>query len=112
MTSTHHVSRASVWSCLVVLAIPTAGFAQRGAIGGLLTNPPVVGVPLSAIATTTVRQTLKDGSRVERTGIARYYRDRMGRVRVEQTFRGNQALNSADGGVRITIYARPSHPNG
>ena len=101
-------------------------FAQRGACGknrkdaqtthigsadviaGPLTDPPVLGVPLSAMATTTVRQTLKDGSRVERTGIARYYRDRMGRVRVEQTFRGNQALNSADGGVRITIQSDPS----
>lgn len=62
----------------------------------------------SADATTTVRVVLTDGTRIERVGRARYYRDRIGRVRVEQAIIGLEALNqAADGQTRITIYPDP-----
>jgi hypothetical protein len=65
----------------------------------------VLDAPFSADATTTVRQTLPDGTRVERTGIARYYRDRGGRVRIEHFIAGLDPLNSAPKGQVKTIIA-------
>ena len=65
--------------------------------------------PLSADATTTVQQTLGDGTRIERRGTARYYRDGAGPVRVEQTITGLEALSpSVEGQVRITIQPKPA----
>jgi hypothetical protein len=73
---------------------------------------PVVNAPFSADATTTVRQVLGDGTRIERVGRARYYRDRVGRVRVEQMIMGLETLSPAsDGQVRITIYPDPAKGN-
>jgi hypothetical protein len=107
MILTQQISRLLISLCLVP-AISTPAFAQRNAIGGPLTGLPVLGAPFSAEATTTVRQTLGDGGRIERTGTARYYRDREGRVRVEQTILGLEALNpAANGQVRITIQPEP-----
>jgi hypothetical protein len=65
-----------------------AGFAQeplRKEAGGPLAGPPVFDAPFSADATTTFRQTRKDGTVIEWTTKARYYRDGAGRVRVDQT---------------------------
>jgi hypothetical protein len=65
--------------------------------------------PLSADATTTVQQTLGDGTRIERRGTARYYRDGAGRVRVEQMIIGLEALRpTPEGQVRITIQPDPA----
>jgi hypothetical protein len=64
----------------------------------VLTGSPVLDAPFSADATTMVRHTLGDGTRIERIARARYYRDSLGRVRVEQTIIGLEALNlAADG---------------
>ncbi len=94
--------------CLV-FSIRTEVLAQPQVVGGPLTGPPVLNAPFSADATTTVRQTLSDGTRIERTGIARYYRDRQGRVRVDQTILGLGVLNpAAEGQVIITIHPDPS----
>lgn len=94
------VSRVGVCLCLAA-AMPAAGFAQHEEAGGPLTGPPVLDAPFSADATTTVQQTLGDGARTERRATARYYRDRAGRVRVEQMI----APKPASGGqVRITIH--------
>ena len=49
-------------------------------IGGPLTGPSVLGAPFSADATTTVRATLSDGTRLDQTTTDRYYRDSAGRV--------------------------------
>jgi hypothetical protein len=76
--------------------------------GGPL-GPPVANAPFSADATTTVLQVLADGTRIERTAKARYFRDRIGRVRVEQMIMGLDALNpAAEGQVRITISPDPA----
>jgi hypothetical protein len=78
-------------------------------MGGPL-GPPVANAPFSAEAITTVQQVLADGTRLQRTGKARYFRDRVGRVRVEQAIMGLDSLNpAAEGQVRITIYPDPSN---
>lgn len=60
-----------------------------------LAGPVVSGAPFSADATTTVVQTLGDGTRIEQKSIAKYYRDGTGRVRREQTVLGLENLNAA-----------------
>jgi hypothetical protein len=90
--------------CLAA-TVPAAGLAQHETIGGPLTGPPILDAPFSAEATTTLQQTLGDGTRIERRATARYYRDRIGRVRVEQAIIGLEALNpAAEGQARITIH--------
>lgn len=104
-----NLSLAGVYLCLCV-AGPTVALAQAPPepMGGPL-GPPVANAPFSADATTTVRQVLGDGTRIERIGRARYYRDRSGRVRVEQTIMGLEGLNpAAEGQTRITIYPDPA----
>ena len=77
-------------------------------MGGPL-GPPVASAPFSGDATTTVLQVLADGTRIQRVGKARYFRDRIGRVRVEQTIMGLERIHPGpDGQVRITIYPNPS----
>jgi hypothetical protein len=108
MRTIHGVAVACLlW--LAAIASLTAG--QQPLMGGPLTGPAVLDAPFSADATTTVRQTLPDGTRVERTGIARYYRDRAGRVRIEHLIVGLDPLNSAPKGQVRTIIA-PDPKNG
>jgi hypothetical protein len=80
--------------CLCLVAgIPRAGVSQEGILAelvcGPLTGRPTLDAPFSADAITTIRQTLGDGSPIERSAMARYYRDRAGRVRIEQVISGN-----------------------
>lgn len=105
MRATQQLSRLGVCLCLAA-AIPAVGIAQRQAVGGPLTGPPVLDVPFSADATTTVVQTHADGRQIERTSSARYYRDGAGRVRVEQLI--NDARNPSAHQVRITIQPDPA----
>jgi hypothetical protein len=56
---------------------------------GPFSYEPVTGRPFSARATTTITHT-EDGRPHERVGIARYYRDSDGRVRVEYDVPGDQ----------------------
>jgi hypothetical protein len=103
------LSLAGVSLCLF-LASPNALLAQAPPepMGGPL-GPPVTNAPFSADATTTVRQVLADGTRIERVARARFYRDRVGRVRVEQVILGLEALSPAvDGQTRITILPDPT----
>ena len=99
--------------CLgLAVAVPTATQAQQNSspqdIGNPLTGPSVRSAPFSAEATTTVQQTLRDGTRIDRTSSARYYRDSAGRVRVEQPIIGVESLNAAaEKHVRITIDTTP-----
>lgn len=75
--------------CLVicVAAIPIVIFGQEAApvgdIGGPLTGPGIPDAPFTADATTTFRGTLGDGTRLDLRSTARYYRDSLGRARVE-----------------------------
>jgi hypothetical protein len=92
------------------------------ATGNPLTGPSVRGAPFTADATTVVRWTLRDGTRIDRTSSARYYRDGLGRVRVEQPVKNDESLNQAisrwscrdlqvrrggEAHVRITIAPTP-----
>jgi len=60
-----------------------------------LAGPVVSSAPFSADATTSVVQTLGDGTRIEQKSTAKYYRDGSGRVRREQTVLGLENLNAA-----------------
>src|SRR5688572_12363058 len=53
-----------------------------------LSGPVVTNAPFSADAVTTITQVLMDGTRIEQTTTARFYRDSAGRVRSEQTVLG------------------------
>jgi hypothetical protein len=67
----------------------------------------VANAPFSADATTTVRQTLGDGTRIEQVARARYYRDVEGRVRVEQSIIGLEELDpDTKSQVRITVWPK------
>jgi hypothetical protein len=107
MSVMSQLSRVGVCLSLAAL-IPTTAVAQREVAGGPLSGPPVLDAPFSAVATTTVRGTLSDGSCIDQSGIARYHRDRAGRVRVEQTAVGPDQTIAAPGGqVRITVHTDP-----
>ncbi len=102
-----HISLAAL--CLgFALALPLVAQAQKNSstedIGNPLTGPVVRGAPFSAEATTTVHETLRDGTRIDRTTTARYYRDGTGRVRVEQPIvRSTSPNRAAEKQVRITM---------
>ena len=92
---------------VVVFGVLVAGgplAAQRGARTGgpapaagmgadPMAGPLVTGAPFSADATTTVTQTLGDGTRIEQRANAKFYRDGAGRVRRDLTIIGLDALN-------------------
>lgn len=73
----------------------------------VLTGPVVTDAPFSADATTTVTQTLGDGTRIEQSTTAKFFRDRIGRVRREQTILGLGALNNGGNAQTITIDPDP-----
>jgi hypothetical protein len=75
----------------------------------VLAGPVVTDAPFSADATTTVTQILGDGTRIEQTTNARFYRDRAGRVRREQTILG---LGALAGGTMQTITIDPDPGDG
>ena len=76
-----------------------------GAMGVLVTSalsaqgqevqpePIVKGAPYSGEGITTVKFTMFDGTKMERTVTAKFYRDSQGRVRREQTVLGLEALD-------------------
>jgi hypothetical protein len=122
--------RAWVWMCLAL--VPPAAAAQgRQTTPGdperireferlaavtarataftsdVLAGPVVTDAPFSADATTTVTQVLGDGTRIEQTTNARFFRDRAGRVRREQTILGLGALNAGGNMQTITIDPDP-----
>ena len=110
MTPVRRVTRLACCLSLAVV-VPTATLGRQDAspqdIGGPFTGPSVPDAPFSAEATTTVRETLHDGTRIDQRSTARYYRDRVGRVRVEQTIIDLQGVNlAADKHVRITIQPK------
>ena len=65
-------------------------------------EPIVKGAPYSGEGLTTVKLTMFDGTRMERTVTARFYRDSEGRVRREQTVLGLEALDP-NKDVRATV---------
>jgi hypothetical protein len=63
----------------------------------------VRGAPYSGEATTTVSQTLADGTRIERNTVTRLYRDSEGRVRREQTVLGLGPLSGPPGDTQPVV---------
>ena len=94
-------------------AVAATAFGQVNlpdeSIGGPLTGPLVLGAPFSADATTTVRATLGDGTRLDQTTTARYYRDSAGRVRVERPMGGQPTPSTmSERHLRTIIDPDPS----
>lgn len=122
--------RVCVWVCLAV-SVPGWAAGQgrqanpdaarelerinalgiRGATSDVLAGPVVTDAPFSADATTTVTQVLGDGTRIEQTTTAKFFRDRTGRVRREQTILGLGALNAGGNMQTITIDPDPGDGN-
>src|SRR6187431_1926674 len=65
-------------------------------------EPVVKGAPYSGEGITTVKLTMFDGTKMERTVTARFFRDSQGRVRREQTVLGLEALDPQKD-VRATV---------
>lgn len=84
--------------------------AQRVSPADVLNGEVVTEAPFSAEAITTVTQVLGDGTRIEQTTSARFFRDRAGRVRREQTIIGLGAVNG--GGNAETIIVDPDPGDG
>lgn len=111
MRTTQVVRTVCVGLCLAV-TVPIVGFGQRQdparQSGGPLTGPPVLDAPFWADAITTVRLTLPDGSRLEQSTTARYYRDRTGRGRVELMMDGLKAPSTtAERHIRTIVSPAP-----
>ena len=120
-------------ACLLVLTVSVPAGAQQdeqrrvrlaaqdqlgGLIGGLnglaasLNERVIANAPFSADATTTVTQTLGDGTKIEQRTTAKWYRDSTGRVRREQTVIGLDRLNpSAQPQTTITFDSVPGDPS-
>jgi hypothetical protein len=69
-------------------------------------GPIVPGAPYSGEGVTTVTQTLGDGTRIERTVKAHFYRDSEGRMRREQTILGLGALGESQSITIVDPVAR------
>jgi hypothetical protein len=67
----------------------------------------VHGAPYSGDGQTTFAQTLGDGTRIERTIPAKFYRDSAGRIRREQTIMGLAALNPLAGSKAVITIVDP-----
>jgi len=69
--------------------------------------PTVRGVPFSAEGNVTLKLVLFDGTRIERTVPARYYRDNEGRVRREQTIMGISSLDPRKDAEAVVTIVDP-----
>ena len=81
-------------------------------------GPVVRGAPYSGEGITTTTQTLADGTRIERTVRARFYRDGEGRIRREQTILGmgpfgeSQTVTIVDPVARVMYGLNPATHEG
>ena len=101
-TSPGDIERVRALERLTVLTARAGAFTSD-----VLAGPVVTDAPFSADATTTVTQVLGDGTRIEQTTSARFFRDHVGRVRREQTILGLGALNAGGNIQTITIDPDP-----
>jgi hypothetical protein len=93
---------------LVIFALTSAAFLlakqadQDAPVSGTVPLPhaangrlrPFPNAPFSAEAVTTVNQILRNGTRLEQSTTARYYRDSLGRLRVELLMEGLRQPNT------------------
>ena len=90
---------------------PAAPPAAANIADDPLSGPVVTNAPFSADAVTTVTQVLSDGTRIEQSTTAKFYRDSTGRVRSEQTVLGLGALGASNP-PRTTITVTTTDANG
>lgn len=97
----------TIAAMLAVTAIPA--LAQiPGLPGGQAPDEPIVtGAPYSAEGVTTVKARLVDGTRIERSVTAKFYRDSAGRVRREQTVIGLEVLDPSSDARAVIIISDP-----
>ena len=80
-------------------------------VGGPLTGPPVLDAPFSAEATTTVKAHLRGGVKLDQTTTMRLFRDRAGRVRVEQYMEALEpAKTVSERAIRTIVDPDPEDP--
>jgi hypothetical protein len=110
---TTSVARAAATAAVVSMSMfMTAAAAsaqppkQPGGPGEAI-GPTVPNAPYSGVATTTVTQTLGDGTKINRQITARLYRDSAGRVRREQTIMGLEPLDPSRGSPMIVTIVDP-----
>jgi hypothetical protein len=107
--------RLQLHRCLIPLAacafslVTVAASAQTGDFlrGEATAVPTVRGVPFSAEGVVTLKLVLFDGTRIERTVPARYYRDTEGRVRREQTIMGISSLDPRKDAEAVVTIVDP-----
>ena len=91
-------------ACLLGVTISGLGAQQ-------LDDRVIANTPFSADVTTTVTQTLGDGTKIEQRTTGKLYRDSTGRVRREQTVIGLDRLNpAAEPQTTITFDSVPGDP--
>jgi hypothetical protein len=95
MTTRTLSNRARVFACVVTMGLTAVVSAQKPELSGgrPMLEPTVTGLPYSAEAITTVKLTMFDGNKIERSVTARLYRDSAGRIRREQAVVGLETLD-------------------
>jgi hypothetical protein len=105
--------RDSVWWACVGVCLLAGGAGSASAqttrfMGNEASLGSVVrGAPYSGDGLTTVKTTLYDGTRIERTVSAKFYRDSLGRVRREQTVIGLAALDPTQDTTQVVTIVDP-----
>jgi hypothetical protein len=96
----------------VILTVPALAGTAPGAqeVGGPLTYDRVAGVPFTADAATTARLTFADGTQINQTTTARYYRNSAGDARVELRFENARPPQTApERHIRTVIQTIDEH---
>jgi hypothetical protein len=105
------IQRNAVSCALACLFTAVAAGARAQTLdflnNGVPTGPIVTGAPYSAEGVTTVKVKLFDGTRIERTVTARFYRDSAGRIRREQTIVGLAAVDPANESPMVVTIVDP-----
>jgi hypothetical protein len=89
------MTRFMRFACVGIVGwVLTSVVSAQGQLYTLPDREPIVkGAPYSGEGITTVKLTLYDGTKIERTVTAKFYRDSQGRVRREQSVLGLEALD-------------------
>jgi hypothetical protein len=108
MTSIERRCRAFLLAGLVAAIARPAGAQTLDALTGETPGGPVVtGAPYSGTGVTTVKLVLFDGTRIERSVTAKFYRDSAGRIRREQTIMGLEALTPVSDSEKVIMIIDP-----
>lgn len=96
------------WFVAFSFGFPSAGLSQPrrpDILGGPLAGPVLASAPFSADAVMTVAMTFPDGTELQTKNTARYYRDSVGRARVEQVSSQHAAApaTSAERHIRTIV---------